>query len=155
VSSPIFKPLVSSRDDVIAVGVTRQRFRLTPDQGLRGITLRTMTSAGALTDNILKRVRVYVGKDLRLDLAGGTLKELNAIRFAGTRPTGYYYLDFADRHASPDYLNDCLDLRRALTQGADAYIEYDSYAAADLAAGLPITGVAGTISVAQWGLQSV
>lgn len=139
-SAPIMRPLVSARDDNFSAAVERQHFRLTPDQIMRGIGLRVLNSSGALSDSILKRVRVYVGKDLRLDYAAASLKKANKTEMAGTVPTGYYFLDFADGQGSPDRLNDCLDLRQEVTRGADCYLEYDTLAQ-------------GAVNIAQYGYQ--
>jgi hypothetical protein len=136
-SSPVMRPLQSARDDQFSGAVKRQRFRLTPEQGLRGICLKLEATTGALSDGILDRVRVYVGKDLRLDMAAASVKAFN--NATGSAPgVGYYFLDFADGEAAPDKLNDALDLRQVITQGADSYIEYDTLAA-------------GSCNVAQYG----
>lgn len=137
-TSPIFRPQFSARDEAVQAAITRQRFRLTPEQALRGIGMRVLTLAGVLSDSVLKQVRVYVGKDLRLDLSAAMLKNSYKYAAAGNIPTGYYFLDFADGEGATDKLSDCLDLRQAITQGADAYIEYDT-----------LTG--GSVNVAQYG----
>lgn len=142
VSTPILKPLISGRDELFSAAANRIRFRLTPDQGLRGISLRMLNVTGNLSDSVLGRARVYVGKDLRVDLSANSIAELSKINMNGVRPQGYYYIDFADRAGAPDLMNDCLDLRRAITQGADAYLELD-------------TLVAGSVNVVQWGLTGV
>lgn len=137
-SAPIMRPLFSARDDNFSGATTRQRFRLTPEQALRGIGLRVVNSSNALSDSVLSRVRLYVGKDVRLDMAASTIKELNKSLLAQVPGTGYYFLDFADGEGSPDKLNDALDLRTMVTQGADAYIEYDTLAQ-------------GAVNIAQYG----
>lgn len=126
VSTPIMRPLFSARDDNFSGAVTRQRFRLTPEQALRGISLRAINSTTVNDDAVLSRVRVYVGKDLRLDMSASCIKEYNKNGMAQAPGTGWYFLDFADGEGSPDKMNDCLDLRSVVTQGADAYIEYDT-----------------------------
>ena len=137
-SAPIFRPQFSARDDVVSAAITRQRFRLTPEQALRGISMRVLTTAGVLSDAVLSRVRVYVGKDLRMDLSAASLKNGYKYDAAGAIPTGWYFLDFADGEGATDKLSDCLDLRQAITQGADAYLEYDTLAG-------------GTFNIAQYG----
>jgi hypothetical protein len=139
VTKPIFKPQYSSRDQTVAAATNKERFRLTPDQSLRGLIIRATTAANALSDAVLSRVRVYVGNDLRVDLAAATLAKMNELRCDGVRNTGYYALDFADRKGASDYLNDCLDLRQAAIGGKDAYVELDF-------------SVAGTANVVQWGI---
>lgn len=140
ISSPILRPQYSYREDTVSALTTRQRFRLTPEQALRGITLRVVDSTGNATSDVpLSKVRVYTGNTLRLDLSAAGIRADNNDAFTATIPTGYYYLDFADQGGSPDRLNDCYDLRAAVLAGADAYLEYDTSAAL-------------TLGVTQWGL---
>jgi hypothetical protein len=149
-SAPVLRALYSARDDQVSGATTRQRFRLTPDQYLRGITLRTKTNTpgvpatdGLLSNSLLSRVRVYVGKDLRTDLSSQMIRERNGIEVGAlTNPNGYYYIDFADGNGSPDKINDALNLMRDVTQGADCYLEYDTVGAC-------------TTNVTQWGLIPV
>lgn len=138
-SGPIFRQLVSSRDDTVTGAVTRQRFKLSPDQILRGLGLRTVTAANALADTVLDKVRVYVGNDLRFELPASALKTRNKTSHIAAVKTGYYFMDFADMLGSSDRLNDALDVRREVVSGADCYFEYDSL-------------VAGTVNVTQYGL---
>ena len=129
--SPIFRALTTGRDDAFAGAVTRQRFRLSPDQALRGIGIRIVSNAvpPVLSDTLLSRVRVSVGKDVRLDLTAGTIKEMNRNNMITPPNVGYYFLDFADGAGAPDKMNDALDLRNAIIHGADAYFEYDTLGA--------------------------
>lgn len=138
VTSPILRPLVSERDITVSAATTRERFRLTPEQALRGLAFRVVNGSDALSDSVLSNVRVYVGSDQRLDLTAAVIKESTKAEFVGADLTGYYFVDFADGAGAPDRLNDCLNLRNAATKGADCYVEID-------------TAAAGTISVVQCG----
>ena len=132
VTSPILRVLDTERDISLSAATTRERFRLTPEQGLRGLAFRVLNGSGALSDAVLSGVRVYVGSDLRLDLTAAVIKESTRAEFVGADLTGYYLLDFADGGGAPDRLNDCLNLRRAATKGADCYVEIDTSAAATI-----------------------
>lgn len=132
-SAPIMRPLISYREDSVTGAVTRQRFRLTPEQALRGLTLRAMDATGNVcSDAVLSRVRVYTGTMLRYDKISAAIRDKNQNEMNGGVPTGYYYINFAAQGESADRLNDCYDLRAAAMGGADAYIEYDSAAAMTL-----------------------
>lgn len=141
-STPILKPLYTARDDSVSAAVTRQRFRLTPEQALRGITMRCCNSSNVNSDSVLSRVRVYTGNTLRYDMSAAGIRAHNQAEMTAAIPAGYYYLDFAEQGASPDRLNDCYDLRAAVLNGADAYIEYDSLAAM-------------TATITQWGFKHI
>ena len=117
-SAPIMRVLQSARDDNFGGSVSRQRFRLTPEQGLRGLCLRVTTTANALSDAVLSRVRLYVGKDLRFDFSAATIKRMTEQNSVSGSPVGYYFLDFADGEGSPDKLNDTIDMRFSATQNA-------------------------------------
>lgn len=127
-TKPRLKVLVSNREDNVTGATSRQRFRLTPGQALRGITLRAVNSSSVTSDSVLSAVRVYVGDKLRTDLTAAAIRAMNQAEFNASIPTGYYYLDFAELGQSDDRLEDCYDLRAEVLQGADAYIEYDSSA---------------------------
>lgn len=138
-TSPIFRPLISGRDESFSGATDKQRFKLTPEQLLRGIGLRVLNGSSALSDAILTSVRVYVGKDQRTEITAAQLKKNNNnINMAPG--TGYYFLDFADGKGSPDRLNDAYDLRNDKTMGADSVIEFT-------------TAAAGQINVVQYGFE--
>jgi hypothetical protein len=138
-TAPILRPLFSYREDTVTGAVTRERFRLTPEQALRGITFRAVNATGVTnSDTVLSRVRIYTGKTLRFDKSAAGIRAQNLADMNATIPTGYYYIDLASSGNSPDRLNDCYDLRAAVLQGADAYIEFDSSAAM-------------TAGITQWG----
>ena len=140
VSSPIFLPQFSYREDTVTGATLRERFRLTPDQALRGLTLRAVEGTNTLnSDTVLSRVRLYTGTTLRLELSAAAIRARNLAEMSAAVPTGFYYLNLAGQGATPDRLNDCYDLRNAILNGADAYLEYDSLAAM-------------TLGVTQWGL---
>lgn len=141
-SAPRIRPLFSNRDDTVSGAANRNNFKLTPDQALRGITLRASTSAGLNSDAVLGAVRVYVGKRLALELTAAAIRADNKGEHNAAVPTGYYFLDFAEQGAVPDRLEDCYDLRQAVLGGADARLEYDSLAAM-------------TLNVTQWGYTKV
>lgn len=143
VTSPILRPLISYREDNVTGATIRQRFRLTPEQALRGLVLRAVNGAGnATTDATLSQVRVYTGTTLRYAKSAAGIRADNQNDMQAAIPTGYYFLNFAAQGQSPDRLNDSYDLRMAVMGGADAYLEYDSSAAM-------------TLGVAQWGNQQV
>lgn len=119
----------TANDITVGGASTKQQFKLTPEQGLRGITLRATTSAGVLSDSVISRVRLFSGKVVRLDLAFSTIKETTKSEYTGANLTGYGYLDLADGNGAPDKLADVLDLTTDATGGADSYIEFDTSAA--------------------------
>lgn len=127
-TSPIFRASVSGRDDQFTGAVSKKQIRLTPEQLLRGISLRVVNASGALSDAIMSAVRVYVGKDLRYTGLAANIKALNNATMQSPPGTGYYFLNFANEHGAPDRLNDGLDLRNIKTMGADCILEYDSTA---------------------------
>lgn len=128
-SAPVVRLQRTANDIDFAGPTTRKQFKLTAEQGLRGIVLRVVNSAGALSDSVLSRVRVTVGKVERLNLSATLLKESAKAEFVGSQLTGYYFLDFADGNGAPDKLTDVLDLTSVNTGGADSYIELDTTAA--------------------------
>lgn len=133
-SRPIVRVQASYREETVTGAVTKHRFRLTPDQALRGAVLRVLNGSSALSDAVLSRVRVYVGKTLRYELTAADIKDdamMNHIN-GSTNETGYYFIDLADGNGKPDSLNDCYDLRTEKTAGADSYIEFDTSAAANV-----------------------
>lgn len=133
VSTPLLVPSVSYREEAVSALANKNRFRLTPEQVLRGLTLVAIDSTGNVkSDAVLGRVRIYTGKTLRLDLAAATIRADNLASMVSVIPAGYYYLDLARSGGSVDRLNDCYDLRTAVLQGADAYLEFDSLAAMTL-----------------------
>jgi len=125
---PIFRACVSGRDDQFTGAVVKKQIRLTPEQLLRGISLRVVNASGVLSDTILSAVRVYVGKDLRYTGLATNIKALNNTTMQSLPGVGYYFLNFASEHGAPDRLNDGLDLRNVKTLGADCIFEYDSSA---------------------------
>jgi hypothetical protein len=131
-SAPIVRVQDSYREETVTGAVTKHRFRLTPDQALRGLVLHVQDGASALSDAVLDRVRVYVGKTLRYELTAADIKDLQKAEHinGSTNETGYYFVDLADGNGSADKLNDCYDLRTEKTAGADSYIEFDTSAAA-------------------------
>jgi hypothetical protein len=137
-SSPSVRLQRTANDLDVAGAVTRKQFKLTAEQGLRGIVLRVVNGSAALSDAVLSRVRVTVGKMERMSLSATVLKEPTKTEFVGTQLTGYYFIDFADGNGAPDKLTDTLDLTSVNTGGADSFIEID-------------TAAAGTITIDQIG----
>lgn len=127
-SSPVARPLITSNDVIIAGASNKVQYKLTPGQGLRGIALKVQNNAvpAVLSNTLLTRVRVNVGKVLRLDLAGTTITAEMAQEFPVAPPAGYFFLDFADRFGVADHLNDVIDLDPKQTNGADSIIEFDT-----------------------------
>jgi hypothetical protein len=142
VTTPSLKPNISCRDEILAGAVSRQRFRLTPNQALRGLTVRASTALGVNSDAVLSKVYVTVGTQQRFALSAAAIRADNLSDMQAVIPTGYYYLDFAEHGAGADRLNDCYNLYQEVLNGADAYVEFDSSAA-------------GTLNVAQYGLKRV
>lgn len=130
-SDPVARLLITSNDIAIAGAGNKIQYKLTPGQGLRGIILRVQSTAvpPVLNDTTLTRTRLYVGKVQRVDKAGATIKGEMATSYVINPPTGYYFLDFADRNGSDDHLNDVLNLDPSHTNGADSIIEFDVSAA--------------------------
>jgi hypothetical protein len=129
-SSPVVRPLITSNDVIVPGAANKVQFKLTPGQGLRGIALKVTTNASPPVFNaaLLSRVRVNVGKIVRVDVSGAALIAQNAVDGLGAQ-TGYLFIDFADRYCSDDMLNDVLDLDPLKTNGADSIIEFDTSAA--------------------------
>lgn len=127
-SSPIARPQMVSNDIIVAGASNKVQYKLTPGQGLRSIVLKVTTNATppVLSSTLLSRVRVNVGKVNRIDLAGTTILGEMSMEYPAAPPTGYYFLDFADRLGADDHLNDVLDLDPAQTMGADSMIEFDT-----------------------------
>jgi len=129
-SNPVARPLVTSNDVIIAGASNKVQFKLTPGQGLRGICLKVQSNANppVLSDTLLSRTRVNVGKVNRLDKAGTTIKAEMSVNYHGNSaaPVGYYYMDFAERQGANDHLNDVLNLDPSHTNGADSIIEFDT-----------------------------
>lgn len=137
-SSPSVRLQRTANDLDVSGAVTKKQFKLTAEQGLRGIVLRVVNGSAALSDAILSRVRVTVGKVERLNLSATVLKESTKTEFVGAQLTGYYFIDLADGNGAPDKLADTLDLTSVSTGGADSFIEID-------------TAAAGTITIDQIG----
>ncbi len=127
-SSPIMRPAKTSNDIIVAGASNKVQYRLTPGQGLRGLILKVTTNATppVLSDALISRVRVNVGKVNRVDEAGATIKAEMSVDYPATPPVGYYFMDFADRFGSDDHLNDVLDLDPMQTNGADSMLEFDT-----------------------------
>lgn len=129
-SNPVARPLITSNQKVIAGASNKVQYTLTPGQGLRGIVLRVTSNAAppVLSDALLTRTRVTVGKVQRLDKAGATIKAEMSQDYIGTAavPVGYYYLDFSQRQGADEHLNDVLNLDPSHTNGADSIIEFDT-----------------------------
>jgi len=130
-SSPVARPSVTASDVIIAGASNKVQYKLTPGQGLRGISLRIQSNATPplFAEASLTRARVYVGKVQRRDFAGTTLRGKINTEFPAAVPTGYLFIDFADRSGADDYLSDVLDLNPEKTNGADSFIEFDVSAA--------------------------
>lgn len=139
-TSPIARPLVTTNDVIIAGAANKVQFKLTPGQGLRGIALKVQSNASPplFAEASLTRARVYVGKVLRHDSSGTTLRGAMNANYPVAVPAGYLLLDFADRQGADDHLADLLDLDPAKTLGADSYLEIDVSAAC-------------TVSITQYG----
>lgn len=130
-SSPVARVLMTSNDIIIAGASDKIQYKLTPGQGLRGIVLKVQNNAvpAVLSNSILTRARVNVGKVLRVDLAGATIIAEMAQEHSAVPPVGYYFIDFADRFGADDHLNDVIDLDPAQTNGADSILEISTNAA--------------------------
>lgn len=141
ISSPILIPQYSYRELTVSGAADKERFRLTPDQALRGLTMRAVDSTGNVkSDAVLSRVRLYTGTTLRCELTAQAIRDDNIACMQAAVPTGYYYLSFARQPGVPDRMNDAYDLRQAVLGGADAYMEFDTSAAL-------------TLGVTQWGYR--
>ncbi len=138
VSMPSKRAQNSARDQNLAGATLREYVRLTPGQFLRGLTIRSQTSANVNSDGILSAVRVYVGNSLRYQVSAAGIAAENAANMLAGRPTGYYYLNFTKQQGSVERLTDELDLLIASLNGADAYVEYDTVSA-------------GIVKLTQWG----
>ena len=130
-SNPVGRVLRTSQDVIIAGASNKVQLKLTPGQALRGVVLKVTTNAvpPVFSNTLLTRVRLNVGKVNRLDKAGAIVTA-QQIHRAGTTPTGYYFLDFADRNGSVDYLTDSIDLDPQTTSGSDSILEFDTSGAA-------------------------
>ena len=130
-SNPIARPLKTAQDVAIAGAATKVQFKLTPGQGLRGLVFKVQSTATppVLSDAILSRCRVNVGKVQRLDKSSVMMKAQMALRNPALPPVGYYFIDFADRAGSSDHLTDVLDLSPEQTNGSDSIVEFDTSAA--------------------------
>ena len=138
-SLPSKRAQYSSTDIVVAGAASRQYKRLTPGQHLRGLTLRVQNAAGTVdTDGILTAVRLYIGNSQRYNVSGAGIVSKNQSQMLAARPVGYYYLNFTEQQGSVERLNDEIDLRLATLGGADAYMEFDTNAAA-------------VVRITQWG----
>ena len=137
---PTVRPLFTSNDIILAGASNKVQFKITPGQGLRGLAFKVQTNAipPVLSDSLINRVRLNVGKVQRLDEAGATIKAEMAQENPAVPPVGYYFVDFADRFGADDYLNDVIDTNPLVTAGADSMLEFD-------------TSGACTISIMQYG----
>ena len=139
ISAPTKRVQVSSTDMTLAGAATKEYKRLTPGQYLRGITLRIQNAAGTVnTDGLLTAFRIFIGNNQRYNVSGTGIISKNASQMLAARPTGYYYLNFTEQQGSVERLHDEIDLRIATLGGADAYVEYDTNAAA-------------VVRITQWG----
>lgn len=127
-SNPIGRVLRTSQDVIIAGASNKVQLKMTPGQALRGVVLKVTTNASppVFSNTLLTRTRLNVGKVNRVDMAGATIIAEQTHRFGTPAPVGYYYLDFADRHGSVDYLSDAIDLDPLQTSSADSILEFDT-----------------------------
>jgi len=131
-SSPSLRPLMTSNDITLSGATNNHQFKLTPNQLLRGLVIKVTTNASpqVLSDALLSRIRVNVGKVQRLSLTSAAIKAQMKDMSATANLTGYYFVDLADGRGSPDKLSDTLDLTAGQTNGADSVVEIDTSAAA-------------------------
>lgn len=140
ISVPKLSPLFSYQEVTLAGAAAKQRLRLTPDQFLRGLSIRCLNATGLPSDSILSAVRVLIGANQPVNVSAVGLKSACNNDTISQNGVGYYFIDFANEGATPDRLNNMLDITQASIRNLGIWLEFDTLAA-------------GTIRLTQYGQQ--
>jgi len=89
---------------------TNYLHRIPSKQVLRGLLIRCHT-LDVVSNSILNNVKVMLANETILDLSGTAIRAFNRSAYAGTLPTGYYVVDFADAGGPQINMSNALDLR--------------------------------------------